>query len=155
MQRAAQLDVDVDRLPMEEGTRLTVEMGRSTSATDYQAAVQFNHRLGHIMGRFHQHYDVTLAPTLASAPVPVGHISEATPQQYGERLFSYMGDTTIYNQTGQPSMSLPLHWNDDGLPIGMMFSAAYGNDALLLQLAGQLEQAAPWRDRRPPVWSGH
>ena len=47
-------------------------------------------------------------------------------------------------------MSLPLHWNDNGLPIGMMFSAAYGNDALLIQLAGQLEQAAPWRDRRPP-----
>jgi len=50
-------------------------------------------------------------------------------------------------------MSLPLHWNDNGLPIGMMFSAAYGNDALLIQLAGQLEQAAPWRDRRPPVRS--
>ena len=55
---------------------------------------------------------------------------------------------------GQPSISLPLHWSADDLPVGMMFSAAYGNDALLLQLAGQLEQRAPWAQRRPPIYSG-
>ena len=62
-----------------------------------------------------------------------------------------MGDNGIYNQTGQPSISLPLHWNAKGLPMGMMFSAAYGNEALLLQLAGQLEKAKPWWDNRAPL----
>jgi len=153
-QRARELGCSVEDLDMEAGTRLTLELASATSAVDYADSVQFNHRLGYILGQFHETYDVLLAPTLASPPVPVGYISEATPEEYGERMFGYMGDTTVYNQTGQPSMSLPLHWNSDNLPVGMMFSAAYGNDALLFQLAGQLEQAAPWRERRPPLWSG-
>jgi amidase len=95
-----------------------------------------------------------LAPTLSSPPVPIGYISEALPEEYGNRLFNYMGDNGIYNQTGQPSISLPLQWNAEGLPMGMMFSAAYGNDALLLQLAGQLEKATPWWDRRPLLHAG-
>ena len=83
--------------------------------------------------------------------MPVGFISEAPQEEYADRLFGFMGDTGFYNQTGQPSLSLPLHWSDEGLPMGMMFTAAYGNDALLLQLAGQLEDSAPWSDRRPPL----
>jgi amidase/6-aminohexanoate-cyclic-dimer hydrolase len=154
LRRAAELGCSDEELDMEDGTRLTVELGKATSATDYADAIRFNHSLGRILGRFHEQYDVLLAPTLASPPVAVGYISEATPEEYGERMFGYMGDTPVYNQTGQPSMSLPLHWNDEGLPVGMMLSAAYGNDALLLQLAGQLENAVPWRDRRPPLWSG-
>ena len=127
----------------------------------FPAARRFLHRrrvlaavFRQVLGCFQQQYDLLLAPTLASAPVPIGHIGAAPPEEYGERLFAFMGDTGLYNQTGQPSISLPLHWSDDGLPVGMMFSAAYGNDALLLQLAGQLERRAPWRDRRPPLWSG-
>lgn len=65
-----------------------------------------------------------------------------------------MGVTGLFNQTGQPSISLPLHWSDEGLPVGMMLTAAFGNDALLLQLAAQLEQAAPWWERRPPLHAG-
>jgi len=152
--RAAELGCSVGELDMEDGTRLTVDLGNATSATDYAEAVRFNHRLGRILGGFHEHYDVILNPTLASPPVAVGYISDATPEEYAERMFGYMGDTPVYNQTGQPSVSLPLHWSDDNLPVGMMFSAAYGDDALLLQLAGQLEQAAPWWNRRPPLWSG-
>ena len=84
----------------------------------------------------------------------VGYVSEATPEEYGDRLLSFMGDTGLYNQTGQPSISLPLHWSEEGLPMGMMFSAAYGDDALLLQLAGQLEACSPWWDKRPPLHAG-
>ena len=137
-QRATQLGCTVDELDMEDGTRLTIALGKSISATDYAEAIQMNQHIGHILGQFHQHYDVLLAPTLSSPPVPVGYISEAPPHEYGSRLFGFMGDAGIYNQTGQPSISLPLCSSSDGLPMGMMFSAAYGNDALLLQLAGQL-----------------
>jgi amidase len=153
-QRAAELGCDVEDLDMEDGTRLTIEMGNATTATDYAEAIQMNHRIGRLLGQFHQQYDVLLAPTLSSPPVPVGFISESPPGDYGNRLFSFMGDTGVYNQTGQPSVSLPLHWSTDNLPVGMMFSAAYGNDALLLQLAGQLENAVPWRNRRPPLYAG-
>jgi len=55
--------------------------------------------------------------------------------------------------TGQPSMSMPLHWNAAGLPIGTMFTGGFGDDATLFQLAGQLERARPWGDKRPPVWA--
>jgi len=153
-QRAAELGCTEEELDMEEGTRLTIAMGNATSATDYAEAIQMNQRIGRLLGQFHQQYDVLLAPTLASLPVPVGYISESPSEEYGDRMFGYMGDTSVYNQTGQPSISLPLYWSNDNLPMGMMFSAAYGNDGLLLQLAGQLENAAPWCDRRPPLWAG-
>lgn len=150
-QRATELGCSIEELDMEQGTRLCVQMGDATNGADYAAAIQMNQQIGRLLGQFHQQYDVLLAPTMASPPVPVGYISEAPPEEYGARLFNYMGDAGVHNQTGQPSISLPLHWSKEGLPMGMMFSAAYGNDALLLQLAGQLENAAPWREKRPPL----
>ncbi len=153
-QRAQEMGCSVDKLDMEDGTRLTMEMGSGITATEYAQAIQTNQAVGRLMGQFHLQYDVVLAPTLSSPPVEVGYISEATPEQYGSRLFSFMGDNGIYNQSGQPSISLPLHWNAKKLPMGMMFSSAFGHDALLLQLAGQLEKAKPWWDKRPPIHAG-
>ncbi|MBT4521981.1 MAG: amidase [Halieaceae bacterium] len=152
-QRAGELGCSVDDLEMEDSTRFTMELGNSISAADYAEAIQMNQRAGRLLGEFHQKYDILLAPTLSSAPVSVGYISDAPPQEYGDRLVGFMGDTGLYNQTGQPSISLPLHWTDNNLPLGMMFTAAFGNDALLLQLAGQLEQSCPWWERRPPLHS--
>jgi len=59
--------------------------------------------------------------------------------------------TAPFNATGQPAISLPLHWSDTGLPIGVQLVAAYGREDLLLRVAAQLEGAAPWAERRPPV----
>ncbi|MCX2980116.1 amidase [Halieaceae bacterium IMCC14734] len=153
-QRAAELGCSLEQLAMEDGTRFTAEMGLAVSGADYVGAVQMNQNAGRILGRFHQQYDVVLAPTLSRPPVPVGYISQAPAAEYADRLFRFMGDAGLYNQTGQPSISLPLHWSNAGLPMGMMFSAAYGNDALLLQLAIQLEQAQPWAQQRPPLHAG-
>jgi len=94
-----------------------------------------------------EQYDVILSPTLASLPVPIGQFMDG---DIGEKLGAFMANTSMFNQTGQPSISLPLAWSESGLPIGMMLSAAFGNDALLFQLAGQIEQARPWADRRAP-----
>ena len=66
------------------------------------------------------------------------------------KTFGYIPYTALFNATGQPAMSVPLHWNDAGLPIGMQFVAPFGDDAVLLRLAAQLEQAQPWFDRRAP-----
>jgi len=59
--------------------------------------------------------------------------------------------TPPFNMTGQPSMSLPLHWSANGLPIGMMFTARYADEATLFRLAAQLERELPWADQRPPA----
>ena len=66
-----------------------------------------------------------------------------------EKTFAYIPFTPLFNATGQPAMSVPLHWNAAGLPIGMQFAARLGDDATLFRLGGQLERAQPWFDRRP------
>ena len=65
--------------------------------------------------------------------------------------FSFIPYTSLFNVTGQPSMSVPLYWNSAGLPLGVMMTSRFGGESLLFQLAGQLEQARPWADRRPPL----
>ncbi len=150
-QRAEAMACTIDELDIEESTRFTASMGLSLKATDYIQAIQANQAAGVAMGRFHQQYDVLLTPTLATSPAPVGYIGDAPADEYADRLFGFMGDTALFNQTGQPSISLPLYWTGDTMPLGMMFTAAFGDDALLLQLAYQLEEAQPWWDRRPPL----
>ncbi len=101
-------------------------------------------------------YDLVLAPTLSRQPETLGVLS-LNPKDfkaYGEAVMSFAPWCAPFNQMGAPAMSVPLHWTDDDLPLGMMFGAGYGNERLLFQLAGQLERAAPWVDRRPPVWVG-
>ena len=104
-------------------------------------------------GEFMQKYDVVLSPTIMRAPLKLGVLS-LSPKDMGafiEAITTFPSHCALYNQTGAPAMSVPLHWTDDGLPLGMMFGAAYGNESLLFRLAGQLEQAAPWFDKRPPA----
>ncbi len=101
-------------------------------------------------------YDLILAPTLARPPVDLGVLSLAPEDfdAYGAAVTGFAPWCPVFNQTGCPAISLPLHWTSDGLPLGMMFGARYGREDLLYALAGQIERAAPWAHRRPPVWYG-
>lgn len=102
-------------------------------------------------------HDVWLTPTLAQPPVPLGYFdyTHETREQYIAHLGEFTGFTLIANATGQPAISLPLHWTREkgggGLPIGVQLTGRYGDEATLIRLAAQLEQARPWSDRRPPV----
>jgi amidase len=96
-------------------------------------------------------YDVLVTPTLGAPPPPLGWFTESGAEQEGPRIGSFIPYTAQFNMTGQPAVSLPLHWSADGLPVGVQLVAAYGREDLLVRLAAQLEQAAPWADRRPVV----
>lgn len=101
-------------------------------------------------------YDAVLSPTLASPPVPVGWFTEGgDPAADFDRQVAFTPFTSAYNVTGQPAVSLPLHWATDGgttLPIGVMLAGRPAGEATLISLSAQLEDAVPWADRRPPGW---
>src|ERR1700729_1936342 len=97
-------------------------------------------------------YDAVLTPTLARPPVPVGYFDEVEPAENFERQKRFTPYTALYNVSGQPAVSLPLHWNADGLPIGVMLAGRMGEEATLISLSAQVEAAHPWRDRHPPIW---
>jgi amidase len=97
-------------------------------------------------------FDAILSPTLASPPAPVGYFEEVPPAGNFERQKAFTPYTAVYNVTGQPAVSVPLHWSDDGLPIGVMLAGQMGGEGTLISLAAQLERARPWRDRHPPLW---
>ncbi|HUZ55803.1 MAG TPA: amidase [Streptosporangiaceae bacterium] len=97
-------------------------------------------------------YDAFLSPTLASPPVPVGYFDEVDPAENFERQKRFTPYTALYNISGQPAVNLPLYWNAEGLPIGVMLAGRLGDEATLIALSAQIEAARPWRDRHPSIW---
>ncbi|MBX3025256.1 amidase [bacterium] len=130
------------------------QQGRQVTGSQYLLALAMLQITGRAVGQFHERYDAWLAPTLAAPPIALGtiDIDERDVLKAFAPIIDYVPFTPLQNATGQPAISLPLHWTADGLPVGVMFSARLGDEATLLRLAGQLEQARPWKDRRPAVW---
>ncbi|MEQ8497474.1 MAG: amidase, partial [Gammaproteobacteria bacterium] len=152
-------------------------LARAFDAVDLTAANRDIEREVRKLGRFMQDYDILVTPTLACPPAPLGafrprgadrllvalasRVSLGRLPKWGgilEQLvrnnFTFVVSTMLANMSGEPSVSLPLYWNDDNLPIGMMFTAPIYEEGRLLRLAGQLEQARPWHSRRPPCHAG-
>ena len=96
-------------------------------------------------------HDLLVTPTVGAPPPELGWFTEAGPEREGARVASFIPYTAQFNLTGQPAVSLPLHWTPSGLPVGVQLVAAYGREDVLVRVASQLEQAAPWRHRHPPV----
>jgi len=124
------------------------ELGKGVSAADYLRAKSTIHAVGRRVAHFHQRYDVFLMPTLGMPPMKLGtwRNSERDPTRRDTPVASY-ANTPLQNATGQPAVSLPLHWNASGLPIGVQFAGRFGDEETLLRLAAQLERAAPWSHR--------
>ena len=135
---------------LEPVTQLYAEQGRRIGAHDYIRAVQTFHRTGRQLGAFFERFDILLSPTIARPSLPLGTVRmDGTLEEYEAGLAPMVAFTSVCNAAGVPAMSVPLEWSEDGLPIGMHFVARYGGEATLLSLAAQLEQAHPWRERRP------
>jgi amidase/6-aminohexanoate-cyclic-dimer hydrolase len=141
----------VSERDVETVTWAMAEAAANITSVAYSRAIATLHQIGLAMARFQENYDVILSPTLSKPAVGLGVLSlSQDPAIYGTAITEFMHSTSLYNATGQPSMSVPLHWTPDGLPIGVMFSGRFGEDALLFRLAAQLEKAKPWANRRPP-----
>ncbi|MDX1385665.1 MAG: amidase family protein, partial [Thermoanaerobaculia bacterium] len=124
---------------------------RDAGSGDYARAIRTVHQVGRTVGRFFEDWDVLLSPTMACLPKPIGVLSLATEarDEYMDHLRETIGYTQLMNVAGNSAMSVPLAWSESGLPIGIQFAARFGDEATLYRLAGQLEEARPWRDRRP------
>jgi amidase len=127
--------------------------GRACSATQFLASADWlNDYRRRVASWWAGGFDLLLTPTLPEPPPLLGSFAAAPDDMSagGMRATQYTAFVAPFNMTGQPAVSLPLHWNGQGLPIGVQLVAAYGREDLLIRVASQLEQARPWADRRPP-----
>lgn len=128
------------------------ERARATSGPDLVAAWARLQRGARSLLAATRPYDAILSPTLASPPVPVGHFTGDGPEVEFRRMMEFTPFASVYNVTGQPSVNVPLHWSEQGLPIGVMLTGRMGGEGTLLSLSAQLEKARPWAHRFPPGW---
>jgi amidase len=130
------------------------EYARRCSAIDYAEALTAARQYRRaVQAWWAGGWDLLLTPTLGEPPPPVGSFANDAdnPMSPMVRAATFVPFTPAYNTSGQPAISLPMHWNAAGLPIGIQLVAAYGREDILLNVAGQLERARPWAHRRPPV----
>jgi amidase len=165
------------RADFETGTWVIAMLGRTFRGDFVELARRRLLMLSRTVASALASFDVLLTPTLGQPPPRLGALQVAgvekvlqdliaaarlTPllrmprlvQQIAEKVFAFIPYTPLANVTGLPSMSVPTYWNDEGLPIGTMFTGRFGDEATLFRLAAQLEVARPWRDRRAPVDAG-
>jgi amidase len=137
----------------EPGTWALYQMGQKQTGAGYMAALAWIQAASRDVARFMLDYDVWLTPTLGEPPLPLGSFDSPAEQPLAglRRAVQFVPFTPVCNMTGQPAMSVPLFWNNDGLPVGTHFVGRFGDEATLFRLAAQLEAARPWVDRRPPV----
>jgi amidase len=165
------------RKDLEPTTWALALLGRAISAPEYATALRTMEMVGRRVGAFFAGIDLLLTPTLASPPPRIGELQPSALEsallrvlgvfgsgrlvrmaglldEAAESAFDFTPWTPIYNATGQPAMSVPLHSSSAGLPVGVHFVARFADEAKLLRLAGQLERATPWFDRLPALARG-
>jgi Asp-tRNA(Asn)/Glu-tRNA(Gln) amidotransferase A subunit family amidase len=128
------------------------QSSRGYSAEQFSEAVRGVEKATRQIALLQRDFDVLLSPTLAAPPAKLGKLSlNQDTAAFEKEAINVSAFTMLYNATGQPAMSVPLHWTPEGLPVGVMFAGRYGEEGLLFQLAGQLEQASPWFKKIPPL----
>ncbi len=153
-ERAAQLGREANPEDVEPLTWRMIQSD-DTSGADYIRATRAVHAIGRIVAAFFEDYDLLLTPTMAAPPMELGRLAldRGDARAQGEDVAYTVGYTSTFNSSGNPAASIPLWWNEAGLPIGVQFAAPYGDEATLIRLGSALEQVQPWFDRRAPVHS--
>lgn len=138
---------------LEPATHAAIAYGRSTTGAQYAAQFARINREVRRIGQFFEGAEILLTPTLAAPPPRLGVLSTQTSDlwQFIADTYGLAAFTATFNATGQPAVSLPLHWSADGLPVGAQLVGRFGADDTLLALAAQLEAAAPWFRRVAPL----
>lgn len=140
---------------LEAVTLACYEDGKRYSAVDLLNAMAHGNFISRQIGAFFQNIDALITPILAQPPALLGELNQnrkgMTAMEWTRQVFTYVPFTPVFNSTGQPAISLPLHWSASGLPIGVQIVGRFGDEATLLRLASQLETARPWAGKRPPV----
>ena len=166
------------RAPRSDDVELTTWalglVGKAASAADYATSVRTLQVAGRTVGRFFTNYDVLVTPTLGAPPFTIGALQPSAAEramlrvvaglglggvlkaagllnETAKKVYGFIPYTPLFNVTGQPAMSVPLHWNAAGLPIGTQLVSRFGDEATLFRVAGQLERARPWAGRIPPL----
>jgi amidase len=127
------------------------QTGKALTAVAYLQARQWLGMWARRMAEWWTGHDLLVTPTVGAPPPELGWFTAEGPEREGGRIASFIPYTAQFNATGQPAVSLPLHWTPGGLPVGVQLVAAYGREDLLIQVASQIEQAAPWAGRHPPL----
>ncbi|HVA84649.1 MAG TPA: amidase [Candidatus Binataceae bacterium] len=140
---------------LEAVTLACYEDGKRYSAADLVNAMAHGNLVSRQVGAFFEKVDLLVTPTIARLPAPLGELNQdrkgMTAMEWTQQVFSYVPFTPLFNTTGQPAISLPLHWSAGGLPVGVQIAGRFGDEATMLRLAAQLEQARPWAAKRPPL----
>jgi len=150
--RLAGRELDIDQL--EPLARQMHEMSLQMSATDYLRALDWLHDYSRGLVRMWEGIDVLLTPTLAKPPIEIGALEpkeDEPPVQMLMNAGEWVPFTPVWNVTGQPAISLPLHQTEAGLPVGVQLVGPPAGEELLLSLSAQIEAAAPWEGRRPAM----
>jgi amidase len=155
---SAKIGAPIGKGDVEPLTWAIAELGRATTGVQYLATVEGNHAyIRRVADWWQRGFDLLLTPTCAAAPPPLGHFAGTAenPLAGYASAMPFGVFTSVFNLSGQPAISLPVHQSQDGLPIGVQLVAAVGGEGLLLRVAAQLEQAAPWAGRLPPLHAAH
>jgi amidase len=149
-----QIGHEPERDELEPLTWSVLEAGRRVTGVEALRAMHEARMLNRKTLAAFEDIDVYLSPVMGEPPPEIGHIDPVNlePRELYRRQNRVFPFTPPFNFSGQPSMSLPLATSASNLPIGMMFTAKYADEATLFRLAGQLEKEAPWDSRRPPIW---
>jgi amidase len=140
---------------LEPLTWASLKGGRRPTGEQVMWEQQEMRMLGRGVMALFEDFDVYLTPVMGTPPPPIGYLDPVAvaPRDIGRRNGEVFPFAAPFNMTGQPSISLPLEMSEEGLPVGMMFTGRYADEATLFRLAAQLEMEAPWKDRRPGTWN--